>query len=126
MNFELVKSLLSLLFYTFNPYFFTTFSKFVSLLFPYFFVEEHLKACQTYLQWVQSPQFVYRGFNCYFQRKLYFLVPKGSNILQGWGSNSIAFKFPRELVNFKVSPGHLPPPPPPPPPPPQPPLLVRA
>ena len=66
---------------------------------------------QTYLQWVQSPQLVYRGFNRHFQRKLYFLVPKGSKILQGWGSNSIAFIFPIELVIFKVIPGHLPPPP---------------
>ena len=36
---------------------------------------------QTYLQWVQRPQLVYRGFkdNCtfWFQR--------GSNIFQGWG-----------------------------------------
>ena len=31
-----------LLFYTINPYFFTTFSKFLSLLFPYFFVEGYL------------------------------------------------------------------------------------
>ena len=46
MNFEHAKALLSLLFYTENPYIFTTFSKFLSLLFPYFFVEEHLKACQ--------------------------------------------------------------------------------
>ena len=44
MNFNLGKALLSLLFYTNNPYFFTTFSKFVSLLFPYFSVDEHLKA----------------------------------------------------------------------------------
>ena len=43
MNFELRKALLSLLFYTDDPYFFTTFSKFLSLLFPYFLVEEHLK-----------------------------------------------------------------------------------
>ena len=34
------KALLSLLFYTNNP-----FSKFLSPLFPYFFVEGHLKAC---------------------------------------------------------------------------------
>ena len=33
-------------FYTNNPYFFTTyFSKFLSLLFPYFFIEGHMKAC---------------------------------------------------------------------------------
>ena len=38
------KALLSLLFYTNNPYFFTSFPKFLSLLFPYFFVERHLKA----------------------------------------------------------------------------------
>ena len=31
-------------FYTNNLYFFTTFPKFLSLLFPYFFVEGHLKA----------------------------------------------------------------------------------
>ena len=42
MNFELGKALLSLLFYTDNPYFYTPFfPKFYS----YFFVEEHLKAC---------------------------------------------------------------------------------
>ena len=46
MNFVLGKALLSLLFYTDNPYFFTTFSKFVPLLFPYFFVDGHLKACK--------------------------------------------------------------------------------
>ena len=45
MNFELGKALLSLLFYTDNPYLLTTFSKNLSLLFPYFFVEEHWKAC---------------------------------------------------------------------------------
>ena len=45
MNFLLGKALISLLFYLDNPYFFTTFSKFVSLRFPYFFVEGYLKAC---------------------------------------------------------------------------------
>ena len=45
MNFIFGKALLSLLFYTYNPYFFTTFSKFLSLLFPYFSVDGHLKAC---------------------------------------------------------------------------------
>ena len=45
MLFVLGKALLSLLFYTNNPYFFTTFFKFLYLLFPYFFVEGHLKAC---------------------------------------------------------------------------------
>ena len=44
MNFIFGKALLSLLFYTDNPYFFTTFSKFLSLLFPYFSVDGHLKA----------------------------------------------------------------------------------
>ena len=44
INFVLGKALLSLLFYTNNPYFFTSFPKFLSLLFPYFFVEGHLKA----------------------------------------------------------------------------------
>ena len=38
------KSPTILLFYTNNPYFFTTFPKFLLLLFPYFFLEEHLKA----------------------------------------------------------------------------------
>ena len=45
MNFIFGKALPSLLFYTDNPYFFTTFSKFFSLLFPYFSVDGHLKAC---------------------------------------------------------------------------------
>ena len=45
MNFIFGKALLSLHFYTDNPYFFTTFSKFLSLLFPYFSVDGHLKAC---------------------------------------------------------------------------------
>ena len=45
MNFIFGKALLSLLFYTDNPYFFTPFSKFLSLLFPYFSVDGHLKAC---------------------------------------------------------------------------------
>ena len=44
INFVLGKALLSLLFYTNNPYFFTTFPKCLALLFPYFFVEGHLKA----------------------------------------------------------------------------------
>ena len=45
MNFIFGKVLLSLLFYADNPYFFTTFFKFLSLLFPYFSVDGHLKAC---------------------------------------------------------------------------------
>ena len=45
MNFIFGKALLSLLFYTDNPYLFTTFSKILSLLFPYFSVDGHLKAC---------------------------------------------------------------------------------
>ena len=49
---------------------------------------------QTYLQWVQSPKLVYRGFSCLFQRQLYFLNPKGSNIFQWWWSNSSACIFP--------------------------------
>ena len=49
MNFIFGKALLSLLFYTDNPYFFTTFSKFLSLLFPYFSVDGHLKACLALL-----------------------------------------------------------------------------
>ena len=40
---------------------------------------------QTYLQWVQRPQLVYSGFNCQFQRKLYFLVPKGVQHFPGVG-----------------------------------------
>ena len=50
MNFELGKALLFLLFYYDNPYFFIIFSKFLSLLFHYFFVEEHLKACCRFSQ----------------------------------------------------------------------------
>ena len=49
INFVLGKALLSLLFYTNNPYFFTTISKILSLPFPYFFVEGHLKACDHFL-----------------------------------------------------------------------------
>ena len=45
MTFIFGKALLSLLFYTNNHYFFTTFSKFLSLLFPYFSVDGHLKSC---------------------------------------------------------------------------------
>ena len=41
MNFSFGKALLSLLFTTIT----TTFSKFLSLLFPYFSVDWHLKAC---------------------------------------------------------------------------------
>ena len=44
INFVLGNALLSLLFYTNNPDFVTTFPKFLLLLFPYFFVEGHLKA----------------------------------------------------------------------------------
>ena len=43
-------------FYTDNPYFFTSFSKFVSLLFPYFFVEGHLKACILLNYWLDFGQ----------------------------------------------------------------------
>ena len=43
MNFIFGKALLFLLFYTDNSYFFTTFSKFLSLLFPFFSVDGHLK-----------------------------------------------------------------------------------
>ena len=50
MIFVLGKALLSLLFYTDNPYFLTTFSKFLFLLFPYFFVEGHLKARNSYFK----------------------------------------------------------------------------
>ena len=49
MNFIFGKALLSLLFYIEYPYFFTTFSKFLSLLFPYFSVDGHLKACSLSL-----------------------------------------------------------------------------
>ena len=45
INFELGKALLSLLFYIDNLYIITTFSKILSLLFPYFSVAGHLKAC---------------------------------------------------------------------------------
>ena len=44
INIVLGKTLLSLLFYTNNRYFFTTCPKFLSLLSSYFFVEGHLKA----------------------------------------------------------------------------------
>ena len=44
INFVLGKALLSLLFYINNPYFFTTFPKFLSLLFHHLFVEGRLKA----------------------------------------------------------------------------------
>ena len=50
MSFIFGKALLSLLFYTYNPYIFTTFSKFLSLLFPYFSVDGHLKACNLKLE----------------------------------------------------------------------------
>ena len=43
INFVLGKALLSLLFYTNNPYFFTTFPNFFIATFPHFFVEGHLK-----------------------------------------------------------------------------------
>ena len=48
MNLVLGKALLSLPFHTDNLYFFTTFSEFLSLLFPYFSVDGHLKACSVY------------------------------------------------------------------------------
>ena len=48
---------------------------------------------RTYLQGVQLPQLVYSGINCQFQRKLYFLVQRGSNISQGWGLNSFAYSL---------------------------------
>ena len=41
INFLIGNALLSLLFYTDNPYFFTTFSKFSSLLFSCFSVDGH-------------------------------------------------------------------------------------
>ena len=49
MNFVLGKVLQSLLFYIDNPYFFTNFSKLLSLLFPLFSVAGHLKARITYI-----------------------------------------------------------------------------
>ena len=49
MNFIFGKALLSLLFYTDNPYFLSTFSKFLSLLFPYFSGDGHLKAWRKYV-----------------------------------------------------------------------------
>ena len=63
---------------------------------------------QTYLQWVQRP--LVRGFNCHFQRKLYFLFQKGFQHFPGVGVE-LNCLFPKELVIFKVSPGHMPPPP---------------
>ena len=53
MNFIFGKALLSLLFYTDNLYLFTTFSKFLFLLFPYFSVDGHLKACPLYCRMSQ-------------------------------------------------------------------------
>ena len=50
MNFIFGKALLSLLFYNDNPYFFTTFSKILSLLFPYFSVDGHLKAWYSMIE----------------------------------------------------------------------------
>ena len=66
---------------------------------------------QTYLQWVHRPQHVNSGINCQYQRKLYFLVPKGVQHFPGVGVE-LNCLFPIELVIFKVSSGHLPPPPP--------------
>ena len=40
---------------------------------------------QAYLQWVQRPQLVYRGFIFHFQRKLYFLHRKGVQHFPGEG-----------------------------------------
>ena len=60
MNFVLGKALLSVLFYTDNPYFFITFSKFLSLLFPYFSVDVHLKACTQALSQVKINKNVQR------------------------------------------------------------------
>ena len=64
MNFVLGKALLSLLFYTDNPYFFTTFSKILPLLFPYFSVDGHLKACQCILVYCSSPLIWYATWPC--------------------------------------------------------------
>ena len=44
MNFILEKLYYPYFFYTDKPYFFTAFSKFLSLPFPYFSVDGHLKA----------------------------------------------------------------------------------
>ena len=63
---------------------------------------------QTYLQWVHRPQHVNSGVNCQYQRKLYFLVPKGVQHFPGVGVE-LNCLFPIELVIFKLSSGHLPP-----------------
>ena len=76
---------------------------------------------QTYLQWVHRSQHVNSGINWQYQRKLYFLVPKGVQYFPGLGVE-LNCLLSIELVIFKVSSGHLSPPPPPP----QPPLWVRA
>ena len=63
----------------------------------------------TYLQWVHRPQHVNSGINCQYQRKLYFLVPKGVQHFPGVGVE-LNCLFPIELVIFKVSSDHLSPP----------------
>ena len=65
---------------------------------------------QTYLQWVHCSQHVNSGINWQYQRKLYFLVPKGVQYFPGLGVE-LNCLFSIELVIFKVSSGHLPPPP---------------
>ena len=77
---------------------------------------------RTYLQGVQLPQHFYSGINSQFQRKLYFLVPKGVQHFPGVGVEHICL-FPIELVIFQGESGPpvTPPPPTPPPPPPPPP-----
>ena len=98
MNFIFGKALLSLLFYTDNLYFFTTFSIFVFLLFPYFSVDGHLKACMTYIMkyWTRR---AYSGFEIVVANSLTKwkkVEPKEINFSQGFShkvASTSCFEF---------------------------------
>ena len=75
MIFILGIALLSLLFYTDNPYFFTTFSKFLSILFLYFFVEGHLKAC-LWIHQVTLEALTKIGITVFSNRMVIFAMQK--------------------------------------------------
>ena len=88
-EFSTWKSPTTPIFYTDNPYFFTTFSKFLSLLFPYFSVDGHLKAwkkCSKFLNIYSTVNNLSKVFSvcfCFFYLILYVSANKFS-VMSGW------------------------------------------
>ena len=74
--------LLSLLFLPYNPYFFTTFSKSLSLLFPYFFAQGHLKACKLHFNLIILPYVGVISTSTQFLSNLVFVLQANSSAWQ--------------------------------------------